>query len=81
MTKLEKEALLTLANRLKDLASLERAGFSFDKDEDEKIKKAIKCYMHWFEGVAFEIEKIVELEDKPHYLKKYELNDIIHYNR
>ena len=59
MTKLEKEALLTLAKRIHLLASLENASFHADGEKDKQIKKSISPYMMWFESVAFDIEKIV----------------------
>ena len=81
MTKLEKEALLTLANRIKSLASLERASFHADEEKDEQIKKAISPYMMWFEGVAYDIEKVVKLaDDKQDFIKKEELEEIIRLN-
>ena len=82
MTNLEKVALESCANRLESLASLENANFSpFNKEEDEKIKKAIKPYMIWFECVAENIRSIVKLdEEKDRLLKKHILEEIIRYN-
>lgn len=80
MTNLEKEALVYCAERIEKLASLENAGFHMDKEEDEKIKKAITPYMTWFEIVAQEIKDIVELSDETGYHKKHRLEEIIRYN-
>ena len=77
MTNLEKEALLSCAKRLNKLASLENAGFHVDKEKDAKIKKAITPYMMWFESVAFDIEKIVELTEEKGFIKKEQLDEII----
>lgn len=81
MTNLEKEALKTLAERIHKLASLENASFNMDEEKDKQIKKAISPYMMWFEAVAFDIEKIVELsEQKNDFIKKEELEEIIRLN-
>lgn len=81
MTKLEKEALLTLAKRLNSLASLENASFNINKEKDKQIKKIISPYMMWFESVVFDIEKIVELSSqKNDFIKKEELEEIIRLN-
>ena len=80
MTNLEKEALLSCAKRINSLASLENAGFHFDKEKDKDIKRAIKPYMMWFESVATRIEKIVELSDEKGFIKKEELEEIIRHN-
>ena len=81
MTKLEKEVLLTLANRIKSLASLENANFNINEEKDEQVKKIISPYMMWFEGVAFSIEKVVELADnKQDFIKREELEEIIRLN-
>lgn len=81
MTKLEKEVLQTLSNRIKSLASLERASFHMNGEKDEEIKKAIKPYMMWFESVAFDLEKVIELaDDKQDFIKKEQLDEIIRLN-
>lgn len=81
MTNLEKEVLQTLSNRIKQLASLERANFHMNSEKDEEIKRAIKPYMMWFESVAYDIEKVVELADnKQDFIKKEELEEIIRLN-
>ena len=80
MTNLEKEALLSCAKQLNKLASLENASFHIDKEKDEYIKRAIKPYMMWFESVAFDIEKIVELTEEKGFIKKEQLDEIIKYN-
>ena len=80
MTNLEKEALKSCADRIKVLASLERAKFGGNDEKDAEIKKAIKPYMMWFESVAYDLEKIIELADDKGEIKKLELNEIIRLN-
>ena len=81
MTKTEKLALQTLAKRIHSLASLENASFHIDKEKDEQTKKIISPYMMWFESVAFDLEKIVELaDDKQDFIKKEQLDEIIRLN-
>jgi hypothetical protein len=80
MTNTEKSALLSCAKRLEKLASLENACFNSNKEEDKRIKKAIEPYMMWFEGLAGEIEEIVELSEKTGICKKHRLEEIIRYN-
>ena len=80
MTNLEKGALLSCAKRLNKLASLENAGFHMDKEKDAEIKKAITPYMTWFESIAMDIEKIVELTEEKGFIKKEQLDEIIKYN-
>ena len=77
MTKLEQQTLKVLANSLKQLASLERANFSMNEEKDKEIKKAIKSYMTWFEGIAYDLEKVVELSEDKGFIKKDELENII----
>ena len=81
MTNMEKITLETLANRMESLASLENAGFSFDKEEDAKIKEAIRPYMQWFDCIAENLRYIVKLDgEKDRWWKKHELEEIIRYN-
>lgn len=81
MTNLEKETLQTLADRINQLASLERASFNINKEKDEEIKKTIKPYMMWFECVANDLEKVISLaNDKQDFIKKEQLNEIIRLN-
>lgn len=81
MTKLEKEVLQTLSNRIKQLASLERASFHMDNEKDKEIKKAVTPYMMWFESVAYDLEKVIELADnKNDFIKKEQLEEIIRLN-
>ena len=81
MTNTEKIAITTLAKRIETLASLENASFHIDKEKDEQIKRAIKPYMMWFESVAFDLEKIVELSgQKNDFIKKEQLEEIIRLN-
>lgn len=81
MTNLEKATLQTLADRIKSLASLENASFNMDEEKDKQIKKAISPYMMWFESVAYDIEKVLELaDDKQDFIKKEQLEEIIKLN-
>lgn len=80
MTKLEKTALVTLAENLKKFASLENAKFSNDEKEDVEIKEKIKLYMTWFEGISNDIEKVVNISDESGYTKRYQLEEIIRLN-
>ena len=81
MTNLEKATLQTLADRIKSLASLENASFHADKEKDKQIKREITPYMMWFESVAFDIEKVIELaDDKQDFIKKEQLEEIIRLN-
>ena len=81
MTNMEKIALKSCADRLEALASLENAGFSFNKEDDKRIKDAIKPYMMWFEIVAENIRDIVKLdEEKDRWWKQHKLEEIIHHN-
>lgn len=80
MTNLEKETLETLAKRIHSLASLENASFNANKEKDEYIKRIIRPYMMWFESVAFDIEKVVELTEEKGFIKKEQLEEIIRLN-
>jgi hypothetical protein len=81
MTNLEKEVLQVLANRINKLASLENASFNMDEEKDKQVKKTISPYMMWFEAVAFDIEKIIELSgQKNDFIKKEQLEEIIRLN-
>ena len=81
MTNMEKIALLSCAERLERLASLENACFCFDKDKDAEIKQTIKCWLQWFDCVADNIRTIVNLdEEKDRYWKKHQLEEIVRYN-
>ena len=81
MTKLEKEVLQVLAKRIHSLASLENANFNMNEEKDKEIKKTIKPYMMWFESVAFDLEKVIELaDDKQDFIKKEQLEEIIRLN-
>jgi hypothetical protein len=46
--------------RIRELASLERASFSINKEKDEEIKKDIRPYMMWFDSIAFGLEKVLD---------------------
>lgn len=81
MTNTEKIALLSCAERLESLASLENTMFSMDADKDAEIKQEIKSWLQWFDGVAYDIRTIVKLdEEKDRYWKKHQLDEIIRYN-
>lgn len=43
--------------KLRELAELKDAMFSFNEEEDKFIKDHIKSYMMWFKGVAYKIEE------------------------
>ena len=75
MTNLEKMAIQSCANRLKELASLENCAL------DEEIKRKIRLYMTWFDCVANDLEEIVKLADNKGYWKKCELEEIIRLNQ
>ena len=62
MTKGEKQAILSIAKRINELASLENARFDFRLENDEHIKKKIKPYMTWFELTAIYLEDIANAE-------------------
>ena len=72
MTKKERAAILAAANRIKELASLERASFGMTKESDKTIKDGVRPYMIWFEIVAMHLEDLAEAETK------YELENAIH---
>lgn len=77
MNKQEKAILQNYANRINQLASLERAGFDTDKEKDEYIKKKIKPYMMWFEIVAMNMQELIDLQDeKDSYHKKYKMEEL-----
>ena len=80
MTNLEKQTLSVLAKRINELANLENASFHINKEEDERIKRAIKPYMMWFESVAMDIEKVIELTEEKGFIKKEQLDEIIRLN-
>lgn len=63
MTNGEKQALQHAAARIKSLASLENAGFDFDKNRDRYIKEKISPYMQWFELVADNLEQLAAAEN------------------
>ena len=63
MTNGEKQALQYAAARIKSLASLENAGFDFNKDKDQYIKQKISPYMQWFELVADNLEQLAAAEN------------------
>ena len=52
-----------------------------DKEEDAKIKEAIRPYMQWFDCIAENLRYIVKLDgEKDRWWKKHELEEIIRYN-
>lgn len=77
MTKQEKAILQNYANRINQLASLERAKFSCNEEKDNEVKKTIKPYMMWFEIVAMNIQEMIDLQDeKDSYHKKYKMEEL-----
>ena len=64
MTASEKQAMQRIADRIKELASLENACFDFKKEKDEYIKSKIKPQMGWFDLTALYIEDIINAEYK-----------------
>lgn len=50
-------------DRIRNLASLENASFSFNKEKDIEIKKAILPYMEWFNSISYSIESLLNGED------------------
>lgn len=77
MTNGEKQAILTAAQRINALASLENAGFDFDKSHNEYIKDKIRPYMSWFELVAEYLEELANAENG--YEKKMVIEKIQRY--
>ena len=78
MNKGEKQAILAAAHRIRELASLENAGFDpFHPGQDAYIKREITPYMGWFECVAEGLEMLAKAEDAYkkefaiRYLQKY----------
>lgn len=77
MTKQEKVILQNYANRINQLASLERACFTANKEKDKEVKNTIKPYMTWFEIVAMDIQELIDLQDeKDSYHKKYKMEEL-----
>lgn len=72
MTKNERAAILAAANRIKELASLETAGFGMTAEADKTIKDGVRPYMMWFEIVAMHLEDLATAENK------YDLERAIH---
>ena len=80
MTAGEKQAILAAANRIRELASLENAGFDlFHPGQDAYIKREIAPYMTWFECVAEGLEALANADNpyKRQSALKY-LQDMIH---
>ena len=59
LTKVEIHVLEECVERIRELASMENANFSFDEEEDEKIKECVRLYMYWFTTEARKIELIL----------------------
>lgn len=61
--RLTQEDILKLemaVDRIRELASLEKAFFSINPEKDIAVKKEIRPYMMWFELVATGIEEILK---------------------
>ena len=59
LTNAEIHELRECVERIRELASMENANFSFDEEEDKKIKESVRLYMFWFATVASKIELIL----------------------
>ncbi len=54
-------------DRIRELASLEKANFSpFDEGKDIEVKKNVRPYMMWFEVVAQGIDEILDGREVPY---------------
>lgn len=76
MTKQEKKALLSIANDIRYLASLEHANFHCNEQADAEVKQQIMPYMQWFISCALNLESVVESDDLDVYEKKLVLSEI-----
>ena len=72
MTKNERAAIQAAAKQIRELASLERAGFSMNAEKDKAIKDGVRPYMMWFEIVAMHLEDLAAAENK------HQLENAIH---
>ena len=80
MTNGEIIALETISTRIKELASLENAGFSFSKEEDAKIKDKIRPYMMWFDSVSYALDDLIKaVRDNDKYGKQNAIDYIARY--
>ena len=79
MTKKEMQIVKNCNERIKFLASLENASFSIDNVQDEKIKRAVRPYMMWFEIVSDCLDSLIELQDSEEesYFKKQDMKRIL----
>ena len=64
MTRSERAAILAAANKIKELATMERACFGINAEKDKTIKDGVRPYMMWFEIVAMHLEDLAEAENK-----------------
>ena len=64
MTKNERAAIRAAAQRIKELASLERASFGMTAESDKTIKDGVRPYMMWFDIVAMHLEDLADAENK-----------------
>ena len=64
MTKNERAAIRAAAQRIKELASLERACFGITSEKDKTIKDGVRPYMMWFDIVAMHLEDLADAENK-----------------
>ena len=67
LTNEELTKLRMAADRIRELASLEKASFSISEAKDKEIKEAIKPYMMWFENLADNIDRLLDGKN-PDYL-------------
>lgn len=82
MTNGEIMALEIVSARIKELASLENAGFSFSKEEDAKIKDKIRPYMTWFDGVSYALDNLIKaVNNNDKYAKQNAIDYIVRYLR
>ena len=75
MTKGEKQAVLTAAKRIRELASMKNARFAMTDEKDQTIKNGVRPYMGWFELVAEKLETLVSAEST--YQKKEAIFDLL----
>lgn len=80
MTKKETEALRSIADCIRELASLENARFCMDDKTDAETKRRISPYMSWFELCADNLDEILNLQDASRSVKDDRLSYIIRSN-
>lgn len=67
LTNEELTKLRMAADRIRELASLERASFSINEAKDKEIKNEIQPYMMWFKSLACSIDDLLDGKN-PDYL-------------